>query len=377
MSTYIPKRVKFASPLIGKVEKSAVQEVLSHRQLTNGGQVRAFEEKFQSVIGGGFCSAVSSCTAGLYMGLKALHVGPGDEVILPAQTFVACAHVIEAVGAIPIFVDSWEDSGVMDPELVEKVITKQTKAIMAVHYAGRPCYMGTIMDIARRHNLKVIEDCATALGAFHSGKHVGLIGDIGVFSFHPVKHITTCEGGMVVTRHPDLHKTIVLMREFGKVNDGPYAEMTAEYDVISFGLNFRMSEIQGAIGLHQLDSLPKRILQRKSNYIKLANALSGFDILDLGVDHASFYCMVLRLPVNQREARQELTRRDIETSVYYPGPIPMLTYYRKKYGFNEGDFPIAERISKEGIALPVGPHLQECHMRSVADALKDICRRAA
>lgn len=363
-------RIKFGCPIISTAARADTLEVLNHRALTNAGRVAEFEERFCEAIGGGRAVAVSSCTAALHLALLACKIGPGDEVIVPAQTFVASAHAVEAAGAKPVFVDVWPDSGVIDPELVAKAVTPRTRAIMPVHYAGRPCYMGTIMSIARDNGLRVIEDCATALGATHSGKHVGLIGDVGCFSFHPVKHITTGEGGMLVSRDFEIAEAARRMRAFGMTPKDPYNDLPGEYDVTGFGLNFRMTEIQGALGVNQLADAPKRLLVRKSNYRRLANALKGFEILDLGVPNAAAYCLVLILPdhLDRRAVRDDMARWNVETSIYYPGPLPLLSYYREKYGHKPGDFPQAERIAHRSIALPVGPHLGATQMAQIARA---------
>lgn len=358
-------RIRFGKPLLSDGARDAVAESLKNRQLTNGGVVRQFEEGFSQFIGGGDAIAVSNCTAALFMGLKALDVGPGDEVILPAQTFVACPHAIEAVGAKPVFVDVWPDSGVMDPALFERAITPKTRAVMPVHYAGRPAYMGTILDIARRHNLRVIEDCATALGATHSGKHVGLLGDVGCFSFHPVKHITTAEGGMVVTTNAEIGERLRRMREFGKKNNA-YGTSWEMYDVIEWGFNFRMTEMQATLGINQLFHLPFRLKARERNWLALAELLKGHTFLDT---RGAWYAFIVILPdgMSQPEVRQKLAAANVETSVYYPGPLPLLTYYRKKYNHTDGQFPNAERIAKQSIAFSVGPHLGLDLIRSMAE----------
>jgi dTDP-4-amino-4,6-dideoxygalactose transaminase len=365
-------RIKFGKPLIGNAARTDVGEILKRRALTNAGKVVEFEERFAEAIGGGRAVAVSSCTAALHMAMMACGIGPGDEVIVPAQTFVASSHVVEAVGAKPVFVDVWPESGSMDPNRVEAAITKKTKAVMPVHFAGRPCYMGSIMDIARRHNLRVIEDCATALGAVHSGRHVGLIGDIGCFSFHPVKHITTCEGGMLVSRDFELAETARRMREFGKTQKDPYRELPGEYDIVSFGLNYRMTEMQAALGIHQLADASKRLLVRKSNYKLLKGALKDFEVLDLGNGEAAAYCLIVMLPdfIDRRALRDDMAAWNVETSIYYPGPVPLMTYYREKYGYKPGDFPASERIADHSVALPVGPHLGTPQMAQIATAFK-------
>lgn len=347
-------RIRFGTPIVSAADKAAVVEALGQRQLTNGGLVMQFEERFAEHIGGGKAIAVSSCTAGLYMALHALGVGHGDEVIVPALTFTACPHVVEALGATPIFADVWGETGVIDPDWAEACITRDTKAIMAVHYAGRPAYMGTLLDIGRRYHIPVIEDCATALGATHSERHVGLLSKAGVFSFHPVKHITTGEGGMVVTTDMDMYDKMRRLRQFGVVPGGD----GRMYDVRGFGLNFRMTEMQAALGLSQLSTATQRLAIRERNYRTLSSLMRQFDLLELGTGGA-FYTLVVVLPegVDQAEFRQNLLVEKVESSVYYPGPLPMMTYYREKYGYKLGQFPNAERISSRSVALSVGPHL--------------------
>lgn len=371
-------KIKFAAPVIEEDEVAAVTKVLreSH-MLTNAGRVAAFEEAFVNHVGGGQATAVTSCTAALHMALWALNVKHGDEVIVPALTFVACAHAVEAVGATPVFVDSWHDSGVIDPELIKQAITPKTKAIMAVHFAGRPCYMGTITDIAREHGIPVIEDCATSLGAVHSGRHVGLLGDVGCFSFHPVKHLAIGEGGMLLTKRPELHERIKLLREFGKHVD-LYATARADrstlghYDITHFGMNYRMTEMQAAIGVTALPKMAERLKTRRRNYEILRSGI-GVPALDLGVPESAAYCYVAILPsgIDRESVRASLTKRYVESTIYYPGPLPLMTYYREKYGYKPGQFPIAEQISNKSIALPVGPHLGPDHMAYIVKSFKE------
>lgn len=373
-------KVKFAAPVIEEDEVAAVVKVLreSH-MLTNAGRVAAFEEAFVNHIGGGQAVAVTSCTAALHMAMMALDIGPGDEVILPALTFVACAHAVEAVGATPVFVDSWHDSGVIDPELIKQAITPATKAIMAVHFAGRPCYMGTIIDVAREAGIPVIEDCATALGARHSGRHVGLLGDVGCFSFHPVKHLAIGEGGMLVTKRPDLAKRFRLLREFGKrvdLYDSARADRSTlgHYDITDFGLNFRMMEMAAAIGVTALPKMAERLKIRRRNYAVLHGNLSGnFSSLELGGNESAAYCFVARCPdgIDRESVRAALTKRYVDSTIYYPGPLPLMTYYREKYGYKPGQFPVAEQISNKSIALPVGPHLGPDHMSYIVKSFKE------
>lgn len=364
--------------MLEKEEIEAATAVLqASKTLTNGGRVREFEARFSDYIGGGQCLAVSSCTAALHIACMTLDIGPGDEVIVPALTFAASAMAVEACGATPVFCDSYPTTGVMDPDHARTLITPATKAIMPVHYAGRPAYMGSILSLARDYGLTVVEDCATALGSIHSNRHVGLLGDVGCFSFHPVKHLTTGEGGMFVTRRPELYERAKLLREFGKAAS-LYATARSDrsclghYDIKAFGLNYRMTEVQGALGVVGLTKLEDRLKRRKQNYAQLRLGLAGFDCIDAGRDHAAYtYVAILPVGVDQAEFRLSMAKRYVETTVYYPGPLPLLTYYREQYGYKAGEFPAAELISSKGVALPCGPHLGGNHMDHIVTAFKE------
>ena len=368
------KVVRFGTPVIGKKERANVREVLKHRALTNAGQVVKFEEAFTGFIGGGISIAVSSCTAALHLSMLAFGIGRGDEVIVPALTFVATAHAVELVGAKPVFADSWHENGNIDPEEIKRLLSPKTKAVIVVHYLGRPCYMRSIIDVCRSYNenIKIIEDCALALGARHWERHVGLIGDAGCFSFHPVKHITTGEGGMFVSKHPDIAEKAKLAREFGKLSDPNYPY--EPYDVVSLGLNYRMTEMQAALGLAQLESYGERQERRERNYRLLRHYLGKYNVLDS--DDGSKYAVTVILPegTDRSEVIQLLRRRLIEPSIYYPGPVPLLSYYRGKYGYGPGGWPVAEKIAARGITLPVGPHLGDEHMAQIVSEFRVIVK---
>ena len=195
------REIPFGRPWITDQDRRAVNEVLNGHILTHGPQTQAFEEEFASFLGDDcFCVAVSSCTAALHLSYFEMGLGSGDEVIVPAQTHNATAHAVELMGARPVFVDCDPWTGNVDGESIEKLISSNTKAISLVHFLGISCDMDSILSVANRYELKVVEDCALALGAEYRGKHVGLFGDTACFSFYPVKHITTGDGGMFVTR---------------------------------------------------------------------------------------------------------------------------------------------------------------------------------
>lgn len=360
------RTIPFARPWVTDDDRRAVEEVLRGDVLTHGPQNHAFEEEFSCFLGGGHCVAVGSCMAALHLAYLQLGIGPGDEVIVPAQTHVATAHAVEVVGATAVFADCDPATGNVVPSHVEALVTPRTKAIGLVHFVGIPCDMDAILAVAERHRLKVIEDCALAVGTHYQGRHVGLHGDAGCFSFYPVKHMTTGDGGMFVTRHADLAARVKKARGFGV--DRTFAERTVPgmYDVPTLGVNYRMSDINAALGRSQLRRIGEMLKRRRVNFTRLKSALAGTPhvrVLDIpGAGHtSSHYCLsaVLTGPLAERrnEAVQRLNQAGVGTSVYYPQPVPRMTYYRTKYGYDPGRYPHATAISDQSIALPVGPHL--------------------
>ncbi len=226
------RKIPFGKPWITAAEREAVLRVLEGDILTHGPQARAFEEEFAAFMGAGaHCLTVSSGMAALHLAYWQLGIGAGDEVIVPAQTHVATVHAVEVVGATPVFADCDRATGNIDPQAVARLVTPRTKAIGIVHYNGIPCDMDAIMAIAERGSLKVVEDCALAVGARYRGKHVGLFGDAAIFSFYPVKHITTGDGGMFATRHADLSARVAKARAFGVDRSFGERDVPGLYDV--------------------------------------------------------------------------------------------------------------------------------------------------
>jgi len=375
------RNIAFGKPVIGDEERRAVMEVLDGTQLVHGPRAKQFETDFAAFVGGGQALSTASCTAGLHLAYVYLGIGPGDEVLVPAQTHVATAHSVEYTGAKPVFVDADADTGNIDVAQIEAAITPRTKAISVVHYLGLPVDMDRVMAIARKHKLFVVEDCALAVGGRFKGKHVGLIGDVGVFSFYPVKHITTAEGGMFITRHNDIAARVQRLKAFG------YDKMLGErvvpglYDVDMLGYNYRMNEIEAAIGVEQLKRIDGFLKRRANNDAALRKALAGISevrpLADGGgnFEHAH-YCLAIILDDSIAGKRFDiisgLREAGVGTSMYYPGPVPHLKYYRDKYKLGGTAFPNATRISQQSIALSVGPHLDEDDMNYTAAALKKV-----
>lgn len=373
------KKIQFGKPWITDAERQAVLDVLAGDVLTHGPQAKAFESEFAAFMGPeAHAVTMSSGMAALHMAYWQLGIGPGDEVIVPAQTHVATVHAVEIVGAKPVFVDCRPEDGNINPALIEAAITPRTKAIGLVHFLGIPCDMHAIMKIAEKHRLKVIEDCALAIGTRFDGKHVGLFGDAACFSFYPVKHITTGDGGMFASRHVDLSEKVAKGRAFGVDRSFTERAIPGMYDVPTLGLNYRLSDINSAIGRKQLERIGIILERRKNNFTALKKGLSPLAqirVLDVTDERGvnSHYCLTIVLGGKLASKRNEWVKRlnesGIGTSVYYPHPVPRLAYYQKKYGYREGQFPEAAKISDQSIALPVGPHLG-------IDDMNDIVRHA-
>ncbi|RPH52969.1 DegT/DnrJ/EryC1/StrS family aminotransferase, partial [bacterium] len=266
--------IHFGRPIIGEEEKAAVLAVLGGPILTHGPLVKQFEAAFAESTGAEHAVALASCTAALHLAYFYLGLGPGDEVIVPSETHVATAHAVELCGARPVFVDSEEKTGNLDLDRVEAAITPRTRALSIVHYLGMPVEMDRVQEIARRHELFVVEDAALALGTRYKGIHAGLWGDVGCFSFYPVKHITTAEGGMLTTRRPEIAARISMVRAFGIDRNVPSErKVPGMYDVEALGFNYRMNELGAALGIEQMKRLPELLRRRRENYETLSRAL--------------------------------------------------------------------------------------------------------
>src|SRR5918997_3286020 len=264
--------------MIGDGERDAVGEVLAGTTLTHGPRVKEFEQAFAAYTGAPWAIATATCWASLPLAYLAIALAPGDEVIVPAQTHVATAHAVEICGAKPVFCDAEPRTGNMDLDQLESLITERTRALSLVHFLGRPVDMGCFMEIARRHDLYVVEDCAVALGGRYDDIHVGLHGDIGCFSFYPVKHITTGEGGMVITTRDDVAERVSKQRAFG-IDKSVLADRrhTGAYEIEHFGLNYRLGEMGAAMGVEQMKRLPGFLEKRERNFAVLHEALSDVD----------------------------------------------------------------------------------------------------
>ncbi|MFC1590337.1 DegT/DnrJ/EryC1/StrS family aminotransferase [Candidatus Omnitrophota bacterium] len=378
------KSIPFGRPIIGEEERRAVQEVLKGPILVHGPKAKEFEAAFSAFVGGGNAVSVSSCTAALHLSYFNQKIGQNDEVIVPAQTHTATAHAVELCGGKPVFVDAEEETGNIDIGQIEKRINANTKALSVVHYLGMPVDMDKICAIAKKHDLFVVEDCALAVGTYFKGVHAGLHGDVGCFSFYPVKHMTTAEGGMFLTRSKDIAGKIAYQKAFGVERAFSERKIPGIYDVVTLGYNYRMSEIHAALGVEQLKRIDHFLKKRKENYDLLSKGIGGIEEVGQfrstgGEFQSSYYCLSVLLSDGMAAKRNEiidyLKKQGVGTSVYYPKPVPLFSYYKNKYKYTEDDFPVASRISDSSIALPVGPHLDQDDMKYIVATLKEAIRR--
>ena len=383
MDTRPTREISFGSPIIGAPELRAVEEVLLSGILVHGPRAKAFETNFAAFTGAQHAISVASCTAGMHLAYYTIGLKPGDEVIVPAMTHTATAHAVAYTGATPIFVDAENETGNIDLDAIEAAITERTRAIAIVHFLGYPVRMDRIRAIAEKRALFVMEDAALAVGTYYKGQHAGTMGDAGCFSFYPVKHMTTAEGGMILARDGGFAEKLQRLKAFGLDRTLDQRKQPGVYDVVDLGFNFRMNEIEAALGIEQVKRMPDVLARRHENYDALAAELADMAEVTLFPERAgkkdpdcvnSCYCLsaVLdpKLTGKRPDIVNNLKARGVGSSVYYPRPVPLMTYYREKYGAKEDQFPVAQWISDGSISLPVGAHLTPDDMRYVAGAFK-------
>lgn len=346
-------------------EEKAVMEVLMSKWISSGPKCNALEEKFAAMLGVKYAIAVSSCTAALHLAMLAMGLGEGDEVIVPSLTFVATVNAVRYTGAIPVFCDiEGKEQITIAPEQIEALITPKTKAIVVMHYAGYACDMNKIMEIADRHNLKVIEDaCHGPMSEYH-GKKLGTIGNVGCFSFFSNKNISTGEGGMVVTNDEQAYEAMKLMRSHGMTTMSYERSKghSTNYDVVKLGYNYRLDDIRAAIGIAQLDKLEPDIEKRnriRESYIR--HLEDDRIVIPFKADKeksASYIFPVVLSSGNseQRDALREfLAKNGVQTSVHYP-PVHKFKIYES---YATKALPNTEYVADCEFTLPMYGALTE------------------
>ena len=377
-------RIPFFRPSITEEDVAAVAECLRSGWLTSGPNVAAFERELAAYLGVPFVNAVNSCTAAMHLALVAWRLRPGDEVITTPYTFSSTVAVILHAGATPVLADVREGDANIDPAEVERRLSPRTRAVLPVHFAGEPCDMEPILDLARARGLKVLEDAAHALGARYRGRMVGTLGDATAFSFYATKNITTAEGGALATADEELSERVRVLTLHGMTKDAwnRYdAGGSWRYDVVEFGFKDNLPDLAAALGRSQLrraDALraareraARRYLEnlRDEEYLELPS----FDPRNTHAWHLFVVRVREGAPVGRDEVIRALAERGIGTSVHFI-PVHFHTAFRRLGLWREGDFPVAERIFRGAISLPLYPDLSDAEVDEVCEALRRALR---
>jgi dTDP-4-amino-4,6-dideoxygalactose transaminase len=360
-------------------EETAVLEVLRSRWLTMGGVTQAFEEEFASYVGARYAIAVANGTAALHLACMEVGLGPGDEVIVPSLTFVATANAVRYCGATPIFADIESDQD-LDISLasIEKKLTKRTRAIMVMHYGGYACDMPGIMDFAKAHGLKVIEDAAHAVGSDIDGRKLGIWGDIGCFSFFSNKNMTTGEGGMIVTNDEGAANKMRILRSHGMTTMSwdRHRGHAWSYDVVELGYNYRIDEIRAAIGRVQLSKLDLNNEKRRNLtmlYREQLEELVPSIVVPFNTSRGTSAChlMPILLPggFDRTKFMENMKSKGIQTSIHYP-PIHKFQAYTKG-GTVQLDLPVTDNVSGREVTIPLYSGLTEENVASVVHSVRE------
>jgi dTDP-4-amino-4,6-dideoxygalactose transaminase len=371
--------------MIGDEEIAEVVDSLRSGWVGTGPKVHRFEGMLSEYVGVPHTRCVSSCTAALILSMEVLGIGAGDEVLVPAMTFVASANAVEHAGATPVLVDSVPGTGLMDLDAAEAAITPQTRAVMPVHLAGRPMDMERLNAFRDRNQLLVIEDAAHALGAQWRGQAIGTFGNVTAFSFYVTKNITTIEGGALVTDSESVAQEVERLALHG-LSLGAWQRFSDEgfkhYEVVRPGYKYNMTDVQAAVGLRQLPRLDAWIDRRAELWERYDELLEGMPLLtppaaEPGTRHSRHLYQVLvepQAPLGRDELLDGLAERNIGAGVHYRG-VHLHPYYRDRYGLVPDQFPVATAISDRTLSLPLSPKVSEADQDDTVAALRELLTR--
>lgn len=379
------KFLPFSFPEIGQEEIDEVVDSLKSGWITTGPKAKQFEQDFADYLGNNVQAiAINSATAGLHLALEAIGIGPGDEVIVPTYTFTTTAEVVRYLGADPIFVDSCEDTLNMNPEAFKQAITSKTKAVIPVHFAGLACDMNEIIAIARKNNIKVIEDAAHSFPTIYNGKYIGTLDtDATVFSFYANKTMTTAEGGMLVSHNIDIINRAKIMRLHGISRDAfdRYQSKTPAwfYEVIEPGFKYNMPDISAAIGIHQLKKINAFQVKREAMAEIYFNELNNLPIIlpekAPENDQHAWHLFTIRLDDSVKISRDdfiiEMSKRNIGCSVHFI-PLHRHPVWKEKYNLKAESFPVAEKAFDKIVSIPLYTTMTEDDQYRVINAIKEI-----
>lgn len=372
----------FGSPLITDEEIDEVLATIKSGWLGTGPKTHLFEKRFSEYIGVDHCVAVNSCTAALHLAMLAIGIGPGDEVIVPAMTFCATANAVVHTGATPVFADICLPDMTLDPQMVEQKISSRTKAIIPVHFHGRPAKMDELTKIAKKNNILIIDDAAHAIEASYHGKRIGQWADITCYSFYITKNLTTVEGGMVATANAEWADRIKIYALHGMSNDA-WSRFSDKgyrhYQVCVPGFKYNMTDIQSSFGLHQIKHLQERLRRREEIWHAYNQAFNNLPLVlppdpaenTVHARHLYAVCTREETPMNRDELIQALYEHNIGTGVHYTA-LHLHEYYSKRFGYKKGDLPNSENIGKTTLSLPLSPKLTSADVNDVIAAMKKI-----
>jgi len=378
----------FGAPAIGREEIDEVVDCLESGWLGTGPRVARFEEDFRNYKGAAHAVAVNSCTAALHLSLLAAGLEPGDEVITTPLTFCATVNAIIHAGAVPVLADVDPVTMNIDPERVREKITSRTKALLPVHFAGRPCEMDQLCSIASEHGLKIIEDCAHAIEAEWHGQKTGTFGDFGCFSFYVTKNMTTGEGGMVLARKEEDAARVKMLALHGMTKDAWKRfgdEGYKHYYVAECGFKYNMMDIQAAIGIHQLQGLDSAWQRRRQVWRRYIDAFVDLPVglpavVEPETRHAYHLFNVLiddsKTDISRDGFLNAMTIQNVGCGVHYLS-IPEHPYYQKAFGWHPEDYPHAMRIGRQTVSLPLSGHLKDEDVEDVITLVREILNRGA
>jgi UDP-4-amino-4,6-dideoxy-N-acetyl-beta-L-altrosamine transaminase len=366
-------------------EINEVVDSLKSNWITTGPKMRKFEEKFKNFKGSKYAVAVNSGTAALHVSTSSINIKPGHEVITTPMTFVASANSVVYRGGTPVFADIKKDTYNIDPKEIEKKITENTKAILPVHFSGQPCDMDEICEIANDHDLYIIEDAAHAIDAEYKGKKIGTIGDLTTFSFHPVKNITTAEGGMVTTDDDELYEKMLMFRTHGISKDAVKRfgkEGDFYYDMQFLGYRYNLSELHSALGIHQLDKLESYQKRRRAIIKIYEKELQNIEEITLPIVKKdiihSWHLYILQLNledlnVDRDQIFKALRAENIGVNVHYI-PVHYHSFYQNKFGLKKGILPNVEWLYPRLLTIPLFPKMSDDDVYDVINALEKVIK---
>lgn len=378
--------INFHKPLVTDDEITEVIETIRSGWWTTGPKTLQFEKEFNSYIGSNYSLSVSSWTAAAHLSLEAIGLQRGDEVIVPAITFTATAEIICYFGAKPVIVDVQKNSLNIDPKEIEKAITKKTKAIIPVHFGGNPCDMDEINELAKKYDLKIIEDAAHALPSWYKNKLIGTIGDVTCFSFYVTKTLATGEGGMICTNNEEIAERCSIMRLHG-INKDAWKRYSSEgswyYEVVAPGYKYNFTDVQAALGLAQLRKIDFMLDERRKIFEKYNEILSHNDLIKLYKyenDRRPSYHLypifleIENLSITRSQFIDELKNLGIGASVHFI-PLHRHPYYKNTFGLEEKDFPTSEYLYQRIITLPIWPGMTDTNICRVAEGVNSLAKK--